>query len=230
LALQTLQTINNDLVNYVLTPVSPAGDLIPDADGDTFIIAENTSGANDIIVTATALKACDQGEIHTKQFTVPLTDKVIIPLNSRFNNASGQVAITYDNSRTTAATGVVTFSGSVSDGDIVTIGTRVYEFDTAANPGAITAGRVRVDVSGGATASAAVTALALAITNDASAVVTGVDGTGDTVDITAKTTYSGAAGNAIVFTKTGTNIAVSGSGTLTNGADVLSIACLRNTR
>lgn len=230
MALQTLQSIGNNFLNYTLTPVSPAGDLIPDSDGDTFIIAENTDESNDIVVTATATKACDQGEVHTKTFTVPANDKGIIPLMSRYNNSSGQVAITYDNSRTTAATGTVTFSGSVSDGDIVTIGSRVYEFDTAANPGAITAGRVRVNVNGGATASAAVTALVLAITNDTSAVVTAADGTGDTVDLTAKTTYSGAAGNAIVLTKTGTNIAVSGSGTLTNGADKLSIACLRNTR
>jgi hypothetical protein len=228
LALHTLQSIGNDLLNYTLTPVSPSGDLIPDSEGDTFIIAEN-SGGNAIVVTATATKACDQGELHTKQFTVPANDKVIIPLMSRYNNASGQVAITYDNSRTTAATGSLTFTGSVSDGETVTIGGRVYEFDTAANPGSITAGRVRVNVNGGATASAAVTALVTAITGDSSAVVTAVDDTGDVVTVTAKTTYSGAAGNLIATTETCAN-ASWGDVTLSGGADVLSIGCFRNTR
>jgi hypothetical protein len=229
LALQTLQTIGNTLLNPTFAGVSPAGDLFPNADGDTLLYFKNTNG-NAIVATMTATKACDQGTLHSYEATIPANDEVIIPLISRYNNASGQVAITYDNSRTTAATGTVTFSGSVSDGDIVTIGTRVYEFDTAANPGAITAGRVRVNVNGGATASAAVTALVTAITGDTSAVVTAVDGALDTVVVTAKTTYSGAAGNAIVFTKTGANIAVDGAGTLTNGADALTVLAFRNTR
>ena len=128
------------------------------------------------------------------------------------------------------ATGTVTFDGDVSDGDIVTIGTRVYEFDTMTNPGDITAGRVRVDVSGDATASAAVTALVTAINGDTSAVVTAVVGDPDTVVVTAKDTYSGSAGNAIVFTKIGENIDVDGDGTLSNGADSLTMAAFRNTR
>lgn len=54
----------------------------------------------------------------------------------------------------------VVIAASVSDAEIITLGDEVYEFDTGS---AITAGRIRVDVSGGATASAARTALVTAI-------------------------------------------------------------------
>ena len=113
----------------------------------------------------------------------------------------------------TKASGTLTFTGSVSDGETVTIGTRVYEFDTAGTP-TITAGRVRVNVSGGTTAPAAVTALVAAITGDASAVVTAVDGAGDTVVVTA--TAWGTAPNAYPTTKTCAN-ASWGAVTLTGG-------------
>jgi phage tail sheath gpL-like len=82
------------------------------------------------------------------------------------------------------ATGTLTFSNVVSDGQTVTIGNEVYEFDTHLT-GAVTAGNIRVNVSGGASASQAVTALVAAITAN-SAIVTAVDGTGDTVVVTAK--------------------------------------------
>ena len=67
-----------------------------------------------------------------------------------------------------AAVGYYYTTGVVADTNIVTIGTRVYEFDTAAAPGAITAGRVRVDVNNPAdvTADAAITALVTAINGD----------------------------------------------------------------
>jgi hypothetical protein len=109
-----------------------------------------------------------------------------------------------------AATGIVTFSGAVSDGDTVTIGTDVYEFDTDASVGA---GNILVDVSGGATAPAAVTALAAAITASDTQEIGGVDGAGDTVDLTAD--VKGADWN-IALAKSGTNIAVSAA-TLTGG-------------
>lgn len=54
----------------------------------------------------------------------------------------------------------VVIAASVSDAETITLGDEVYEFDTGA---AITAGRIRVDVSGGATAAAARTALVTAI-------------------------------------------------------------------
>ena len=229
MALITLNSIANAVVNPTFVGATPAGDLIPNTQGDTFVYFKNTN-ASPVVATITSTVPCDQGVAHVVTATIPATDEVIVPLIARYNNTSGQVAIAYDEVNDTAATGIVTFNGAVSDGNIVTIGTRVYEFDTAADPGAITAGRVRVNVSGGATASAAVTALVTAITGDASAVVTAADGALDTVDLTAKTTYSGTAGNAIIFTKVGTNIAVDGAGTLTNGADALTLAAFRNTR
>ncbi|NLE04716.1 MAG: hypothetical protein GX638_07950, partial [Crenarchaeota archaeon] len=164
-------------------------------------------------------------------FVIPgKSNGVVVPFSSRYTGNNGYVTITYDDVQETPATGIVTFEGAVSDGDIVTIGTRVYEFDTDANPGDITAGRVRVDVSDVATASAAVTALVTAINGDTSAVVTAADGEPDTVVVTAKNTYSGSAGNTIVFTKNGENIVVDGDGTLSNGADSLTMAAFRNTR
>lgn len=91
-----------------------------------------------------------------------------------------------------AADGALTFSGVVSDGETVTIGADVYEFDTDAE---VTEGNILVDVSGGATAADAVTALVAAITANTGSVVSAVDGTGDVVNVTAKT--KGAAGNTI---------------------------------
>jgi len=112
-----------------------------------------------------------------------------------------------------SATGTLTFSGVVADGQIVTIGSRIYEFDTDSS---VTEGRVAVDVSGGVTASAAVTALVTSITGDASAVVTAVDGAGDTVVVTAKT--KGTVGNAYASTETCTNGSW-GTTTLAGGVD-----------
>jgi hypothetical protein len=230
LANLALNTIGNAVVKATFVGASPAGDLIPCPNGDTFLICNNSS-VEDITITATATKACDQGEVHITDFVIPgRSNGIVVPFSSRYTGNNGYVTITYDDVQETPATGTVTFEGDVSDGDIVTIGTRVYEFDTADNPGDITAGRVRVDVSGGATASAAVTALVTAITGDTSAVVTAVAGEPDTVVVTAKDTYSGSAGNTIIFTTTGANIDVDGDGTLSNGADSLTMAAFRNTR
>lgn len=96
------------------------------------------------------------------------------------------------------ATGTLTISGVVADGQTVTIGSKVYEFDTNST---VTAGNIAVDVSGGLTAPAAVTALVSAITaNDK--VVDAVDGAGDTVVVTAKAVGTG--GN-VASTETMTN-------------------------
>lgn len=119
------------------------------------------------------------------------------------------------------ASGTLTFSGVVADGQIVTIGAQVYEFDTAPLPGAITPGRVRVDVSAGVTAPQAVTALVAAITGDAAAVVTAVDGALDTVVCTAK--VYGTAPNAYPTTTTCGNAswgAVKLAGGTVGGAEV----------
>jgi hypothetical protein len=56
----------------------------------------------------------------------------------------------------------VVIAATVADAETITLGDEVYEFDTAVSP-TITAGRIRVDVSGGAGASAARTALIAAI-------------------------------------------------------------------
>lgn len=100
----------------------------------------------------------------------------------------------------TQAVGTITFTGAV-DGvsQTVTIGDDVYEFDT---DGAVPDGRILVDVSGGATASDAVTALVAAITENTTE-YTAVDGDGDTVVVTAA--VYGTAGNDITTTETCTN-------------------------
>lgn len=59
-------------------------------------------------------------------------------------------------------------TGVVADAQTVTFGTRIYEFDTTADPGAIVAGRVRVAVVADQTADAAITALVTAMNADAS--------------------------------------------------------------
>jgi hypothetical protein len=112
-----------------------------------------------------------------------------------------------------AATGVLTFSGVVADGQTVTIGTDVYEFDTDAS---VTAGNILVDVSGGATAADAVTALVAAVTASGDGTYSAADGAGDTVDVTYGTT--GTTGNSVATTETCTNGAW-GAVTLTGGVD-----------
>lgn len=59
--------------------------------------------------------------------------------------------------------GQLEFSSAPVDGDKVTINGNTYEFDTAAAPGAVTAGNIRVDISGGLTGSQAVQALATTV-------------------------------------------------------------------
>jgi hypothetical protein len=95
------------------------------------------------------------------------------------------------NEEADSATATLTFTDSVSDGEQVIIGDEVYEFDTDED---VSEGAIAVDVSGGATASDAVSALVSAITSD-SELVSGADGTGDTVDITAL--VAGVSGNDI---------------------------------
>lgn len=111
------------------------------------------------------------------------------------------------------AIGTLTFTGVVSDGETVTIGARVYEFDTDSS---VTGGNIAVDVSGGATAAEAVTALVAAITADGTATVTAVDGADDTVVVTAK--IAGTAANATATTKTCAN-ASWGTVTLAGGVN-----------
>lgn len=111
------------------------------------------------------------------------------------------------------AQGTLTFSGSVSDGETVTIGGAVYEFDTN---GETAQGHIAVDVSQGATASDAVAALVGAIgANDAS-VVTAEAGTGDTVVVTA--VVPGTEGNKIKVSTDAANVGWA-KATLAGGVD-----------
>lgn len=115
----------------------------------------------------------------------------------------------------TQASEVLTISGVVADGETVTIGTRVYEFDDDASVGA---GNVLVDVSGGLGAANAVAALVAAINGDASAVVYAAAGAGDTVVVFAK--EAGTAGNSIALAESGSNTAWTGGATnLSGGTD-----------
>jgi len=115
----------------------------------------------------------------------------------------------------TAATGTLTFSGATSDGETVVIGNRTYEFDTDNNVSAVD--HVRVDISGGATAAASVTALVAAITGDQDvAAVIAVDGEGDTVVVTSR--VKGTTGNNIDSTTTCANAAW-GAAKLANATD-----------
>ena len=99
----------------------------------------------------------------------------------------------------TKAAGTLTFTGAVSDGETVTIGSDIYEFDTN---GVVNGSNIAVDVSGGATAPAAVTALVAAITASATEAVSAADGTGDTVVVTAD--YAGVGSDAIYGTAVNT--------------------------
>jgi hypothetical protein len=111
------------------------------------------------------------------------------------------------------ATGTLTFSDAVSDGETVTIGTDTYEFDTDES---VTEGNILVDVSGGATASDAVTALVSAITASGDGTYSGADGAGDTVVITYGT--YGTTGNSVATTETCANGAW-GATTLESGVN-----------
>lgn len=113
--------------------------------------------------------------------------------------------------------------GGGIDAEYVTIGTRLYEYDTDAAPGAITAGRVRVDISAAADAAACSAALTLAINGDPDAVVTAVDAGGGVVVVTAITEIA-ATGNAIVATDNTTNGSWAGGGTLAGGVDAIALS------
>jgi len=91
-----------------------------------------------------------------------------------------------------AATGVFTITNTVSDGETVTIGSRVYEFKTS---GDATLGNIKVDISGGATNALSATALITAIGTTDPLVTATTGGTG-IVDVTAR--VKGVIGNTIV--------------------------------
>lgn len=112
-----------------------------------------------------------------------------------------------------AADGTITFTGTVSDGEVVSIGDDTYEFDTGDG---VADGNITVDVSGDQTASAAAAALNTAINGNATEDVSSAEGDGDTVDVTYDT--KGAVGNEIDTTTDASN-ASWGDSTLTGGVD-----------
>lgn len=108
-----------------------------------------------------------------------------------------------------SATGTLTFTGVVADGQTVTItnsgSSRVYEFDTN---NSIINTNVKVDVSAGTSASQAVTAIVSAINNDVSSVVEAV-GSGSVVTLYTKKT--GVEGSDYTTSETLVNGSWSGS-------------------
>jgi len=102
-----------------------------------------------------------------------------------------------------AAQGIITMGGIAVADETFVIGTQTFTWKAARSG----TGEVTI----GADAPAAVTNIVTAITADITN-VTAVDGSGDTVDLTAAT--KGVAGNAIILTEDSTNMTVDGSGTL----------------
>lgn len=114
------------------------------------------------------------------------------------------------------AEGTITFSDpeagdSVADGDTITIGSDIYEFDDDDEVGE---GHILVDISGGATADDAGIALDAAITADGTEDVTSAEADG-VVTLTAGT--PGAAGN-LALAKSCAHAALSGTA-MTGGVD-----------
>jgi len=102
-----------------------------------------------------------------------------------------------------ASQGTITMSGIATADETFAVGAQTFTWKALRS----IAGEVTI----GADAPAAVTNIVTAITADL-ATVTAVDGTGDTVVITAVT--KGVSGDSIVLTEASTNMAVDGTGTL----------------
>lgn len=124
----------------------------------------------------------------------------------------------------TAATGLLSFSGQVADADTITIGATTYTYQDVLSSGPTVPNEILI----GGTVSATV-ANTIAAINGASgagatystgtaanASVTAVQGTGNSVKVTAKTTGTG--GNAVATTSTSLD-ATFGSATLAGGAN-----------
>src|SRR5437867_7796982 len=66
-------------------------------------------------------------------------------------------------SRGRRAINVLRLASNVADAETITIGSEVYEIDTAAAPGAVTAGNIRVDCNAGVTPTIASASIVAAI-------------------------------------------------------------------
>jgi len=140
-----------------------------------------------------------------------------------YSALSDPLVIHLDHSKTTKATGIVSFSsvggdsGLFVDGDTITINSRVYEADDDSS----ISGDVTVSISGLTTVAQHAQALADAINGDSSAVVSA---SAEASSVLLEATTRGSTGNAYTLAKseTGSNtndISVSG-GTLTGGGVV----------
>ena len=120
-------------------------------------------------------------------------------------------SITNEVTGSVKATGILTFTGVIADGDYVTIGADIYEFDTDSN---YTAGRIQVVPSSTSYADA-ITALVSAINTSATETISAIGGD-TTVTITADN--YGTSYNSIGTTVSFAN-ASWGNTTMTGGTD-----------
>ena len=113
------------------------------------------------------------------------------------------------------ATGTLTFTGNVSDGELVNISTQTLEFDTNLTASEVTAGHIEVDIANVLPATATAN-LSVAINGNGTlaALVTSTS-TSTTVALTADAT--GTAGNSIATTENCANATFGAGATLTGG-------------
>ena len=172
----------------------------------------NTNGLANLAVL-TASGTADSGS------TTTLVDNALTQASDFWNNGEIQITksgVVYyrtvkDFVANVAARGTVTMTGIAIANETFVIDSQTFTWKAART----IAGEVTI----GTTAAEAVTNIVTAVTADL-ATVAAVDGTGDTVVVTAVT--KGTVGNSIVFTEASTNMAVDGTGTLgatTAGAD-----------
>jgi hypothetical protein len=114
------------------------------------------------------------------------------------------------------ASGTITISGNVANGEYFTIAGLKYEFST---DGSVAAGDVLVDVSAAQDKATAQAALLAAFTSVTKGKFTYGAFAADVLTLYAKyPTYKGTEGNVLTLVKSGTNLAVSGA-TLSGGND-----------
>lgn len=110
MAVITPQAVNrNAAIEPTYNVVEATGDLIANSGGDTVIHVKN-GGASPTTVSANATKSCDAGQLHNFSLVVPAGEEKVQLLNSRLNNSSGQVPLSY-----TESTSVTIFAYTVKD-------------------------------------------------------------------------------------------------------------------
>ena len=162
-------------------------------------------------------------DAQTDNFTVGRT------VQGKLSHAKGTIMSDTDQLSAVAATGILTFGANASDGDIVTIDSKVYAFqDTLTDVD----GNVHIGVAATNTLDNLIAAIVLGAgsgTDYATSMtlhptVTAAAGTGDTMDAEAKT--AGAAGNSIVTTTDVGSATWAPVGSLGGGLDETAAATL----